>query len=94
MALTPLQQKKRLEKIERYSRSKEVAMAEDFSELEELIEDTIEEVVKNTNENTEALIQKIASIEIPVPKDYTESIKALADKINEPIDIKVNIKIV
>ena len=94
MPLTSSQQKKRLEKLDRYSRSKEVAMAEDFAEVEELIEESIKSVVENSNDNANALLQKIATIEIPIPKDYSKDIKALADKINEPVDIKVNIKIV
>lgn len=83
-----------MEKLARYADNKDIAIVESFSELDEEIEEKIYELAEQSNGNTRVILEQIKAIEIPVPKDYSDKLKALEDKINEPIEVKINLKIV
>ena len=58
------------------------------------IQDKLDEQDDKSEQETQAIIEAIKSIEFPEAKDESENFKAIMDKLDEPQDIEVTLNII
>lgn len=92
MEITERQQKQ-LKKLSKMERDSDVILLQSIDEVKEELNDKLDTVTQETISKIEELLKQVSSIEIPIPKDYTDHINNLQSKIDEPLEVVVKLNI-